>query len=74
MKATDKSVYKDFEELKQNAAIKRVRKTEKEEDEEMLVEGNEDDDGVFSFSESPDCKRRANPKGIDTVSLKLERY
>jgi SWI/SNF-related matrix-associated actin-dependent regulator of chromatin subfamily A member 5 len=53
MKAGDKSVYKDFETGPKTS--KRVRKTEKEEDEEMLVEDEKSEDDVFSFSESPDC-------------------
>ena len=53
MKSGDKTVYKDFDEKKAGG---RVRKTEKEEDEEMLADKEEEE--VFAFSESPECKAK----------------
>lgn len=60
MKAGDKSQFNDFT-TKSTKSKTRVRKTEKEEDAEMLAkdrdeEGGGEDEDTDVFRESPDCK------------------
>ena len=57
MKATDKSQFSDFNlDPKPDVKTGRTRKTEKEEDEELLeADAEHQEEDTFSFEESPPC-------------------